>query len=78
MESERINAQRLPSLKAEFVETELDVLNVIIDRVVQLDPDIIAGWEVQAASWGYLSARGRAYGEPNNSSVLTHTEVVQA
>ncbi|KAJ7254103.1 hypothetical protein B0H12DRAFT_1115984 [Mycena haematopus] len=45
-----------------IVPTELDLLNHIIDIVVDLDPDIIVGWEIQAASWGYLSERARQYG----------------
>ncbi|KAJ6575123.1 hypothetical protein B0H19DRAFT_1127258 [Mycena capillaripes] len=44
------------------VSTELDLLNHIVDMVVDLDPDIVIGWEIQSASWGYLSERGRQYG----------------
>jgi DNA polymerase zeta len=34
--------------------------------VVDLDPDIIAGWEIQNSSWGYLGARGSQYGSCSN------------
>ncbi|KAF8516147.1 hypothetical protein BU17DRAFT_92979 [Hysterangium stoloniferum] len=44
------------------VSCELDLINSLIDLVLELDPDIVAGWEVQAASWGYLEARGRTFG----------------
>jgi DNA polymerase zeta len=47
----------------EVVDTELELLNKIVDVVVDLDPDIITGWEVQAASWGYLNFRGQQYGQ---------------
>ncbi|KAJ7038190.1 hypothetical protein C8F04DRAFT_371528 [Mycena alexandri] len=46
----------------DIVRTELDLLNQIVDVVVDLDPDIVVGWEIQAASWGYLTARGWDYG----------------
>ncbi|KAJ6519827.1 hypothetical protein C8R45DRAFT_807737 [Mycena sanguinolenta] len=45
-----------------IVPTELDLLNYITDIVVDLDPDILVGWEIQAASWGYLNERGQQYG----------------
>ena len=38
------------------------MINRLIDVVNELDPDIVTGWEVQAASWGYLSARASTYG----------------
>lgn len=46
----------------DVVSTELALLNQIVDIVVDLDPDIVVGWEIQAASWGYLNERGRQYG----------------
>ncbi|KAI0801265.1 hypothetical protein C8Q74DRAFT_1314513 [Fomes fomentarius] len=62
VESEQFHPRRLRSVKADFVGSELELLNTLIDVISELDPDIISGWEVQAASWGYLSARGRTYG----------------
>ncbi|ODQ50587.1 hypothetical protein SAICODRAFT_61405 [Saitoella complicata NRRL Y-17804] len=41
------------------VETELDVVNYLIDLVRNSDPDILAGFEVQSSSWGYLIERAR-------------------
>ncbi len=66
VDSDQLNPRRLRSLKAEFVDSELELLNRLIDVILELDPDILSGWEVQAASWGYLSARGRSYGENGN------------
>ncbi|OSD03436.1 hypothetical protein PYCCODRAFT_1409114 [Trametes coccinea BRFM310] len=60
--SDQLNARRLRNVKAEFVDNELDLINRLIDIVLELDPDILSGWEVQASSWGYLAARGRSYG----------------
>jgi DNA polymerase zeta len=58
------SVRKLSSRNSKFkvVSTELDLLNQIVDVVVDLDPDIVVGWEIQAASWGYLHERGREYG----------------
>ncbi|KAJ7630949.1 hypothetical protein FB45DRAFT_917030 [Roridomyces roridus] len=48
--------------RLDLVATELDLLNHVVDIVRELDPDIVVGWEIQAASWGYLSSRGQEYG----------------
>ncbi|KAI0724555.1 hypothetical protein C8T65DRAFT_704388 [Cerioporus squamosus] len=62
VQNDKFSQRRLRSVKAEFVDSELDLLNRVIDVILDFDPDIISGWEVQAASWGYLGARGRSYG----------------
>jgi DNA polymerase zeta len=62
VENEQLNPSRLHNLRAETVSSELELLNRVADIVVDLDPDIIAGWEIQSASWGYLDARGQHYG----------------
>ena len=54
--------RRLRDHPIETVDTELELLNRVTDIIVELDPDILAGWEIQSASWGYCDARGRAYG----------------
>ncbi|KAJ7487607.1 hypothetical protein B0H11DRAFT_2157036 [Mycena galericulata] len=48
--------------QVDVVSSELALLNQIVDVVVDIDPDILVGWEIQAASWGYLNERGRQYG----------------
>ena len=45
------------------VSDELELINSVIDLVLDLDPDMIVGWEIQAASWGYLSARAGTFGK---------------
>ncbi|OQE23950.1 hypothetical protein PENFLA_c010G01476 [Penicillium flavigenum] len=39
--------------------TELDLINRLIDIVRYYDPDIITGYEVHNASWGYVIERAR-------------------
>jgi DNA polymerase zeta len=56
------NARRLRGEQIDEVEDELELLNRLIDVVNDLDPDIVAGWELQKASWGYISARAYNYG----------------
>jgi DNA polymerase zeta len=63
VENEQLHPSRLRDFLAEVVDSELELLNKIVDVVVELDPDLITGWEVQAASWGYLNSRGRHYGQ---------------
>jgi DNA polymerase zeta len=53
---------RLRDIAAHFVDNELDLINYIVDIIIDLDPDIVLGWEVQSASWGYLNARCAHYG----------------
>ncbi|KAG9128322.1 DNA polymerase zeta [Ceratobasidium sp. 392] len=57
-----VDPRWVPGYKVEVVESELDLLNSLIDIVRDWDPDILAGWQVQTASWGYIEARSRSYG----------------
>lgn len=41
----------------EVVTTEAALLDAFVEAVRNLDPDIIAGWEVQKGSLGYLCER---------------------
>lgn len=40
-------------------ESELDVINRMVDVVREHDPDIITGYEVHGGSWGYMIERAR-------------------
>lgn len=62
VEDAQVDARRIRDWTFETVYGELDLINRIIDIVQELDPDIIVGWDVQVASWGYLSARANTYG----------------
>jgi DNA polymerase zeta len=68
--NDRTDPKRLRDHPIEPVDTELELLNRITDITVELDPDILAGWEIQNASWGYCSARGKTYGESAGSKYL--------
>ena len=57
-----LDSRVLRDIPSQVVDTELDLLNTIVDLVLDLDPDIVSGWEVQSSSWGYLTARGQKYG----------------
>lgn len=41
--------------------SELEAINRLIDIVRNFDPDILAGYEVQSASWGYMIERARIH-----------------
>jgi DNA polymerase zeta len=58
-----IASVRLQGVSVEVVADELDLINRFMDLVYELDPDILAGWEVQTSSWGYLRARTLSYGK---------------
>jgi DNA polymerase zeta len=62
--NDRTDPKRLRDHPIEAVDTELELLNRITDIIVEFDPDILAGWEIQTASWGYCDARGKTYGMP--------------
>ncbi|KAK4609938.1 DNA polymerase zeta catalytic subunit [Fulvia fulva] len=46
-------------------DNELDLLNRMVDTVRMYDPDILTGYEVHNASWGYLIERARLVYEFN-------------
>lgn len=62
VESEHLEPKRLRGHQIEIISSELELLHRIVDIVIDLDPDILCGWEVQVSSWGYLQARGAVYG----------------
>ncbi|KAG6376575.1 hypothetical protein JVT61DRAFT_1553 [Boletus reticuloceps] len=62
VDSPQLNPHRLRDHSIEVLSDELDLINRIIDIIVGVDPDILVGWEVQTASWGYLSFPGSQYG----------------
>ncbi|KAF8168090.1 hypothetical protein B0H34DRAFT_786325 [Crassisporium funariophilum] len=62
LQDAQFEQRRLRHAKIEAYATELDLLNRLVDLVIELDPDILTGWEVQCTSWGYVEARGRSHG----------------
>jgi DNA polymerase zeta len=49
-------------LSARRVGTEVELVRAAVRLVRDADPDVLAGWEVQQASWGFLLARAAALG----------------
>ncbi|KAL8693287.1 MAG: hypothetical protein Q9218_001847 [Villophora microphyllina] len=45
--------------EAEEEDTELDLINRMVDIVREHDPDILTGYEVHGGSWGYMIERAR-------------------
>lgn len=68
VQSPQLDPRRIRGYSVEVLSNELELINRVIDIVVDMDPDILVGWEVQAASWGYLSSRGSQYGRMLTSS----------
>jgi DNA polymerase zeta len=58
----QFDPQRLRNIHVDEYDDELELIHSLVDLVHELDPDILAGWEVQRSSWGYLATRGREHG----------------
>lgn len=43
-----------------LVKTEMEIFEAFFQKIREYDPDIFAGYEIEAASWGYLVQRGYA------------------
>jgi DNA polymerase zeta len=55
------------TMNVEEEDSELDLINRITDIVRNFDPDVLTGFEVQSASWGYVIERARVhYGKPSH------------
>jgi DNA polymerase zeta len=62
---------RLDDVPCHVVESELDLINWVVDMVKAWDPDVLAGWELHNASWGYLCSRAsEAFGEWSKLHIL--------
>lgn len=57
-----LGSRVLRDIPSQVVATELDLLNTVVDVVLDFDPDVVCGWEIQSSSWGYIDARGQKYG----------------
>lgn len=56
---------REAEFEVEHEDTELDLINRLLDIVRTFDPDILTGYEVHNGSWGYLIERARVKFEYN-------------
>ncbi|CEL57589.1 DNA polymerase zeta subunit [Rhizoctonia solani AG-1 IB] len=57
-----VDPRWIPGYRMDIVSSELDLLNTLIDLVREFDPDVLGGWQVQTASWGYLNVRCQSIG----------------
>lgn len=64
--SPQLEPRRLRDFDLDLADDELDLINKIVDKILELDPDIITGWEIQKSSWGYLDARAQTFGRCNH------------
>ena len=44
----------------EYVPDELELINTLVDKVREWDPEVLSGYEIQNSSWGYLLERAQA------------------
>jgi hypothetical protein len=58
------NRERLQILgvPVQLVSSEVELIELICQITLRLDPDILLGWEVQRLSWGYLKYRAELFG----------------
>ena len=67
--------RRMVGVKVEEEDSELDLITKLVNVVRALDPDILTGYEIHNASWGYIIERARSnYGE-NWMRQYVHVEV---
>jgi len=48
---------KLEGIPCTILDSELDLMNWVIDIVKGWDPDVLSGWELHNSSWGYLASR---------------------
>lgn len=56
-ETTETSIKRFFNVEVKAESTELDLFNSLTDLVRELDPDILAGYEVHSSSWGYIIQR---------------------
>ena len=50
-----------PNVSIDEEDSELDLINRLTNIVRKFDPDVLAGYEVQSSSWGYVIERSRIH-----------------
>jgi len=56
------SARSLPeSVKVDEEDSELELINRLIDVVREFDPDVLCGYEIQSLSWGFIIERARMH-----------------
>ncbi|OAD06266.1 hypothetical protein MUCCIDRAFT_9808, partial [Mucor lusitanicus CBS 277.49] len=67
-------------LVVDYADTEEQLFSLLIEKIRYYDPDMLVGYEVQKASWGYLVERGAQLGYhllDELSRVVTTTENIK-
>lgn len=59
------------NIAVQVVETEVELLDTLVRIVRYHDPDVLTGYEIHKASWGYLVDRSRIAYDRNLSSDLS-------
>lgn len=59
------------TIDVSIFDDELDMLNHLATLICSYDPDIIAGYEVHASSWGYIIDRGKVLHDFNFLSEIS-------
>ncbi|KAL9544595.1 hypothetical protein MBANPS3_007546 [Mucor bainieri] len=67
-------------LVVDYADTEEELFSLLIGKIRHYDPDMLVGYEVQNASWGYLVERGAQLGYhlvDELSRVMTTTDSIK-
>lgn len=67
-------------LVVDYADTEEQLFSLLIEKIRYYDPDMLVGYEVQNASWGYLIERGAQLGYhlvDELSRVMTTTDTIK-
>eukprot|EP00494_Astrolonche_serrata_P005305 UN05321 len=46
-----------PNIEVQYFDTETEMLDHFVDVILEFDPDMVLGYEIQKQSWGYLVER---------------------
>ncbi|KAI7963511.1 hypothetical protein MJO29_003938 [Puccinia striiformis f. sp. tritici] len=57
-ESLKLPKYALDNCRIEVVDTEVELLNSLIDKIRTWDPEVLTGFELESGSWGYVMRRG--------------------
>ncbi|KAK2721241.1 hypothetical protein QYM36_003500, partial [Artemia franciscana] len=49
-------------LEARYASNELELMNMLVECVMEWNPDIVVGYEIEMLSWGYILQRGKILG----------------
>jgi DNA polymerase zeta len=59
-------------------ENEGEMMNAFVEMVWEIDPDILAGYEIQNHSWGYLAERYQVLYGNDLTKILSRVKIFKA